>query len=365
MICSLWRAESSGRFSEVAQIDNNDPHIFIDKDLHPEQGIYRYFMTVKYKSYTSRTSDTLMIQYGRSFKWLNYFPVNSNYSTTAFISPDNRYIYTRTPSYIEMYDLASGALVRQMGKGEIGSFVLYNNGMRCVAIHYEPSSAYLLRIWDTQSGANLQSAKVSDSAYISRIVVNPAGTMVALVGPDSSIQIRSLSDLALQRSITNIGPISDIRKIIFSPDNSMLITLQWAAGTIHFYDIMTGERQRTVIVQGNHSSDLVFTKDGSTLLTCSGEEGIVNIWEYPSMRLQRSIALSTYNLACGNSGYFYLYWRGGVTARSLADPEFKQDFIAPTAGFAVSPDGSRFAVLNDKSVSLLSPDTESLWYRVY
>jgi WD40 repeat protein len=359
----IYRADSSGVFKERVIVPADAQRIFVDQDLNPGQGIYRYIGNITRKGESSPFRDTLKIQYGPTFKWLNYFGTDYLWARSV-ISPDNTSIFVSIQKGIRGYDLISGAPLKKFGDATVLAMAGLHKGTSLVTIEVDKIYGYWLNLWDAQAGTLIKSAKIVDSTWFAyQVAVSSTDAMVASEGPDSTIQLRTLPGLALVKTIQSLHTSWNITKMVFSPDNSMLLVL-YGGGDVVFYDVNSGEAVRTVMTNSSQATSMVFTKDGSALVICSYGDKTTKIWKYPSMILDRTIPGETYEAEVGSNGLICIRNGGSLKVVSTTDPNYSLQYSGSFQGFSLSQDGSRIALINSTSVGVLSTDVVQAWHRI-
>jgi WD40 repeat protein len=359
----VYRADSSGVFKERVRVPVGQQRIFVDQDLKPGQGIYRYIGNITHKGESSPFRDTLKIQYGPTFKWLNYFGTENLWGLGAIVS-DNKSIYVAVQKGIRGYDLTSGTSLKKFGDINPLAMAALHKGASLVTIEQDKLFGMWLKLWDAQAGTLTKSVKIVDSTWFSfEVAVSSTDAMVASPAPDSAIQLRMLPDLTLVKTLKSRNNSSNIAKMVFSPDNSMLCVLYWE-GQVVFYDVNSGEVVRTVTTNTKGTSSMAFTKDGSALAICSNGDKTTQIWKYPSMILDRSIPGEAYEIEASPDGRFFIYSSGKLNVISATDPNYSIQYSGSFPRLALSPDGTFFALINETSIGVLSTEAVQAWRRI-
>jgi WD40 repeat protein len=147
-----------------------------------------------------------------------------------------------------------------------------------------------------------------------------------------------------------------IPPLMFSPDGQTLATVsgdKGDPGEVRLSDTTTGQEKAVLKGHDDIVTDIVFSADGKTLAS-SGLEGKVNLWEIPSLKLRRTLQMGTkdnpdsvLSLALSPDGKFLASGGEGDAVRLWDVSSGKQLAILQHANLVVSvafsPDGRTFA----------------------
>ncbi|MFE3858607.1 hypothetical protein ACFXPN_46690 [Streptomyces griseorubiginosus] len=185
---------------------------------------------------------------------------------------------------------------------------------------------------------------------------SPDGTQLALVGADGSLRIWHLSTGALHTLRTRHD--QPIRTVAFAPDGRTLAvaTIETRGDQVVLLDAVTGRVRRTMKQRTAITSPLVFSPDGHTFTTTSGDGRMVETWDTRTGRLQDTFSADSPVQALAFSPDGRTLALGGARGVRLWDRATHQSRrTLPAGSFAVmafSPDGRTLAVTAGGSVAL-------------
>ncbi|WP_449351652.1 WD40 repeat domain-containing protein [Streptomyces shaanxiensis] len=185
---------------------------------------------------------------------------------------------------------------------------------------------------------------------------SPDGTQLALVGADGSLRIWHLSTGALHTLRTRHD--QPIRTVAFAPDGRTLAvaTIETRGDQVVLLDAVTGRVRRTMKQRTAITLPLVFSPDGHTLTTTSGDGRMVETWDTRTGRLQDTFSADSPVQALAFSPDGRTLALGGARGVRLWDRATHQSRrTLPAGSFAVmafSPDGRTLAVTAGGSVAL-------------
>ena len=193
-------------------------------------------------------------------------------------------------SYAQDYarwNLPEGAKLR-LGKGNVGRLTFSSDGNQLIV-----NSSIGLWIYDAHTGRELKFIpERSEEIY----TVSPDSRMYVCIGSDGTVRVRDLTDgsarVTLKENITNI------RRIVFSPDSSKLAT--GIDKEIILWDLTSGEQIAKFNGHTHSITSIDFSPDDSTLASGSWDE-TVRLWDIPTAT--HKATLTTRPNATKNSVY--------------------------------------------------------------
>ena len=84
------------------------------------------------------------------------------------------------------------------------------------------------------------------------------------------------------------GHTDGVQEVVFSPDSALLASACWD-GTVHLWNVATGEVQRELRGHNDLAQGIAFSPDGR-LLASSSYDGAVRLWDVASGRLLHLLA---------------------------------------------------------------------------
>ncbi len=187
---------------------------------------------------------------------------------------------------IQVWDLRTGTL-----QETLGSYTDPGDGLAgvvSIAINPDEHSLaysleyYILEIWDLTSGKRLADLKGHYGTIVA-LDYSPDGQTLASASVDGTIKLWNAHSGDLLRTITGVS--TEVKCLAFSPDGS---TLASGAGdkSIRIWNVSSGTLQTTLKTEKTVTV-IAFSPDGSLLV--SGGEGSMNLWDFASSSLLRTI----------------------------------------------------------------------------
>ncbi len=115
------------------------------------------------------------------------------------------------------------------------------------------------------------------SGSINTLAISPDGSLAAVGGPETLIQIINLAYMKV--SLTIKSPSAQIRAMVFHPENQFIAV---AAGdnTIHIIELRSGKKIKSLEGHLNHIHALDLSPDGRLLFSASFD-GTIRFWRFP------------------------------------------------------------------------------------
>ncbi|NTX36877.1 WD40 repeat domain-containing protein [Myxococcus sp. CA033] len=195
------------------------------------------------------------------------------------------------------------------------------DGTLLAAVDGSVSGDGLLRIWDATSGRVTRLMAPVPPARFTTVAWKPGGGAVVAVGMSTGRV--SVLDVAAGRML-NQWPVQagSVRTLAWSPDGTRLASATDASKEVHFWNPTTGERAGEMLVAVDKVRRLSWSPDGSRLAMLAGQGGGFSRWVE-----------------------FHVVGTQG--------PE---ELLTGVAGFAWSPDGTRFLVGLQGEVKVYATD---------
>lgn len=187
-----------------------------------------------------------------------------------------------------------------------------------------------LELWEIDSGAHRHSWKPEQKKEWSRATFSADSTTLATGGSDGSIQLWDVASGKQMACFTS--NVYKVWRLAFSPDGTLLAAVDYIPGkimqrtSVRIVDVTTGQEVRRLSEPTNDGAsdfhDLAFSPDGKTLITSSSEP-FLRVWDS---------------------------WTGREIHRFPLG-------VRSTSGFVFSPDRTRLALTDYRSITLLDPTT--------
>jgi WD40 repeat protein/3',5'-cyclic AMP phosphodiesterase CpdA len=173
---------------------------------------------------------------------------------------------------VELYDLATGELVRVLGghRGQVWGLAFSPHGGILVTGSTDGSA----RIWEVATGELRQS--LSDRAGpVWDVAISPNQTLIATASHDHTVRVWDIATGTMRATLT--GHEGPVWGVAFSPDGSLIATASHDR-TARLWDT---ERASTLTVLSGHSDwvrTVAFSPDGSLIATGSNDQ-TVGVWD--------------------------------------------------------------------------------------
>lgn len=199
------------------------------------------------------------------------------YVIGAAVSPDGKSVLCSGRSYIKLFDLPSGVLLRDFKAPEgvkNTAVALTPDGRRAVSC----GSDNIVRVWDVQSGSQLMQL-TGHSDELRCVAVSPDGTTAATAGFDKTVILWDLKSGRLLHRLE--GHRRSVWSLAYSADGELLAS----GGQLdaHVWDVATGKSLQTLNV-GSQMNAVTFAADGKSLLT-GQHDGSLSRWNVETAKL--------------------------------------------------------------------------------
>jgi WD40 repeat protein len=192
----------------------------------------------------------------------------------AYFSPDGAWLAVSGEQPIQIWDVASGQLVRTFeSKPDSHSF----------SISFSPDGTLLadsgsdgrITLWDVASGKTVRSLSHGRQNDVHDIQFSPDGKLLVSVGTDSAVRLWDVSSgQVLQTMMHGDG----LYGVAFSPDGRLVASAS-CDRTVKLWEVATG-RLVNSLRHGDEVTAVAFSPDGALLASASYEEKIY-FWSIP------------------------------------------------------------------------------------
>jgi WD40 repeat protein len=198
---------------------------------------------------------------------------HSNRVSSVAFSPDgNRIASGSWGAFLKLWDTQSG--------GEIFSLEGYLAGVESVAFSPDGkrivSGSYngdkTINLWDSYSGRKILSLE-GHIAGVNSVAFSPDGKWIISGSDDRTIK---LWDAATGREIRSLAGYSPANSVAFSPNGKWIVS--GGGDTIKLWDAESGHEIRTFSGHSGVVNSVLFTPDGSRLLSASND-GTTRLWD--------------------------------------------------------------------------------------
>jgi WD40 repeat protein/beta-lactamase regulating signal transducer with metallopeptidase domain len=264
------------------------------------------------------------------------------------LSPDGKILAVGGGNVIQLYDVETGAELRQIeGPAQGAASLLFAPDGRTLAARTTNGT---LLFWETDTGKEIRQIKPAPRPKQEAFVVvlgggvsdppgmafTPDGKVVAAASTDfkeqEAISSVKLWDLTTGKEIRRINPTgnNDVSVVAISPDGEVLA--YGDINTIHLCELKTGRELRQLKLPGLGIATLRFADDGKTLAVRSRDQR-VSLWDAQTGKEIRLLN-EAQPLQQANGLVFFVRGFSSPEARALA---ISQDgkYVASTSGSTV------------------------------
>jgi WD40 repeat protein len=219
-------------------------------------------------------------------EWLT---ISDGACCSAFYTPDGKRLIGNSRINTSLYgtnrmnvwDAATGRIIRTIDTGQICGGNLSRDGKRIVAVTCEKDLSHqaqvwdnLAKIWDVDTGNQLFSVPNpnADDPLMGfyGAAFHPDGTRVATATGKGNITIWDIN--SGKAVMTLSGHSNNVNVLAYSPDGTHLAS---SAETVKIWDAVSGKELRTLPTRGY---GVTFSPDGTRLAT-AGMDGIATVWD--------------------------------------------------------------------------------------
>lgn len=187
-------------------------------------------------------------------------------------SRDGKYIITTSNGNANIYEAASGKLIRSLAHPNIWSTEISPDG-KYVATS---SGDDTVLTWDFKSGNVIDTLQGKSARYSAdgKYVVTTAGDYSIIWDAVSGKQLRSLE----------VGALMISSAARFSPDGKYVVTTEYLAGIVAVCSAATGESLRWI-----KGRTFQFSPDGKFIATAGNSDNLANIWDIQTGKLRMKL----------------------------------------------------------------------------
>ena len=247
---------------------------------------------------------------------------------------------------------------RRIGKGEINDILYSPDGSRIFVL-----TSIGLWVYDVDSGEEI--AVPGDIGTLRKIAFSPDGSTFGSIANSAPIQLWDTFTGKQVRNVTDLSVSAD--DIFFSPDGRLTVTVDYYSRTL-LWDTHTGELQQRINERTDERTDqkliTTFSPDGVTFVI--GNEAKLNLWDTLSGQRSKTLIAEEdkfdHVLFSPNGETFLTQsGNGNINLWNTRTWKIKKSFTQEKATLkcvTFSPDGSILAHGNkDGTVSLLNAQT--------
>jgi WD40 repeat protein len=228
---------------------------------------------------------------GRQFKILtpsrdpgDHAPMNS----VAF-SPDGRTVLSAESNLLQLWDLASGELLRTIVDHELNGQVRlpYSAGVHIYvkSVTFSPdgqtvlsgSQDGMLRLWDVASSRLLKTL-MGHSDGVMSVAFSPDGRSALSGSDDDTLKLWDVASGRLRRTFE--GHQRGVESVAFSPDGRSLLSGS-ADDKLKLWDAASGRLLKTLTGHGDIVRSVAFSPDGRSVLSAS-DDRTLKLWDVAS-----------------------------------------------------------------------------------
>lgn len=202
------------------------------------------------------------------------------------LSPDGQFVACTRSNHVCLYHVASGQLVTQMIDPAIETGGAHRDLVQSLTFNAEgdllASGGFReVKLW--RRPRDIQKQTIAVGAPIRSVCVSPDRLLVAMNGPDNTVQLRNVADGAVTRTLT--GHTAEVTGIRFSSDGSQLLTSSLDQ-TVRIWDLATGDVAASIQVPSPvNAVELVLLQAPTEQephppfhIVTAGADNIIRVW---------------------------------------------------------------------------------------
>ncbi len=213
--------------------------------------------------------------------------------TTVVFSPDGKTIASASWDWtFRLWDAPTGKLRKTFGEhsSSVNTVAFSPDGATLASasrglIHLWNTEGALLHLWYARTGEHVEHF-VDHIDYVQTVVFSPDGKLIASGGYDSRLRLWDANTGYHIATLRGGGPA-----VAFSPDGELLANAYGGdglIGTIGLWDAHTGELRQVLEEYHGLLTCMVFSPDGKTLVSSSGDSEII-FWDIPTAQRRHSL----------------------------------------------------------------------------
>ena len=269
-------------------------------------------------------------------------------SLTSFVafSPDGKALAAKGGSTIWLWDVATGEIRHTLPDTDFANSVAFSpDGKTLVS-----GGQGTIRLWDVAAGEIRHTLTDATPYDANSVAFSPDGKTLASVKYRDSIRLWDVVTGEIRHTLTDTDSVA---RLAFSPDGTILASggrYSWDDKTIRLWDVRTGHLRATLTGHTKTPSGFVFSPDGSTLISTSGD-GTIRVWDVRSGKQVKVLGVpctATSGPAISPDSRFIAVGDGfgNISLIDIVADKFIDSFpghVMRNAFVAINPDGSILA----------------------